>query len=120
MKDPRVHLHEIGLFAREIEMFSDALDFAAFEHDTKTVRAVCYCFLAVGEAVFRLERDFPGFLLTEVSAEIPWQKIVGTRNFLAHGYDRVDVSTLWQLIRVDLKPLIEAADCALTRLGDAE
>jgi len=49
------------------------------------IRAVSYCLLAIGEAVFRLERDFPGFLTKGVSPHLAWTQIIGARKFLAQG-----------------------------------
>jgi len=39
--------------------------------------------------------------------QIPWPKIVGLRNRLIHGYDRVDFDVLWQIVKEDLPPLIK-------------
>ncbi len=38
---------------------------------------------------------------------IPWQQIIGLRNRLIHGYDSVDFDILWQIITVDLPPLVK-------------
>ena len=120
VKDPRINLHDISRFAREIFSFADGVDYVSFAADPLRVRAVSYCLLAIGEAVFRLERDFPGFLLKEVSPDVPWTQIIGTRNFLAHGYDRIDPGTLWQVIGTDLGPLLSAVESALLQLPDPE
>lgn len=37
---------------------------------------------------------------------IPWPQIVGLRNRLIHGYDAVDFDILWDIIQIDLPPLI--------------
>jgi len=37
---------------------------------------------------------------------IPWRDVVGMRNRLAHGYDRVDLDVLWDTVELDLPPLI--------------
>ena len=37
---------------------------------------------------------------------IPWQQIIGLRNRLIHGYDAVDFDILWQIVTVDLPPLV--------------
>ena len=37
---------------------------------------------------------------------IPWPDIVGLRNRLIHGYDRVDFDILWQIVTKDLPALI--------------
>jgi uncharacterized protein with HEPN domain len=39
-------------------------------------------------------------------SEIPWQRIVGMRNRIVHGYDEVDLDVLWNTMTEDLPPLI--------------
>lgn len=48
-------------------------------------------------------------------ADIPWPEIVSLRNRLIHGYDSVDFDILWQVVRVDLPPLIVALEGALEK-----
>lgn len=36
---------------------------------------------------------------------IPWQDIVDLRNRLIHGYDRVDLDTVWEIVKHDLPAL---------------
>jgi len=54
-----------------------------------------------------------GEVARRVSAEsreqydaIPWSKITGTRDRLIHGYDQVDLDLLWNIVTVNLPPLI--------------
>jgi uncharacterized protein with HEPN domain len=55
----------------------------------------------VGEAANRVPKEeqtqYP---------RVPWPQIVGLRNRLIHGYDAVDFDILWQIVTVDLPPLI--------------
>jgi uncharacterized protein with HEPN domain len=44
----------------------------------------------------------------ETHQQIPWPEIVGLRNRLVHGYDAVDLDILWDIIQIDLPPLIVA------------
>ena len=37
---------------------------------------------------------------------IPWKEIAGTRDRLVHGYFDVDLDIVWQIVTVDLPPLI--------------
>ena len=46
--------------------------------------------------------------------EVPWRKIVGLRNLLAHGYWTIDAEELWDIARnkvpkfvAELRPLLE-------------
>jgi uncharacterized protein with HEPN domain len=55
----------------------------------------------VGEAATRMTPDERALY-----PDIPWPQIVGLRNRLIHGYDDVDLDILWQIITMDLPPLI--------------
>ena len=36
---------------------------------------------------------------------IPWEDIIGMRNRVVHGYDRVDLDILWDVVELHLPPL---------------
>ena len=38
---------------------------------------------------------------------IPWSQIIAMRNRVIHAYDEVDFDILWDVIELDLPPLIE-------------
>ncbi len=41
---------------------------------------------------------------------LPWAEIIGMRNRLIHGYDEVDLEVLWQVVSIDLPPLVLELD----------
>lgn len=49
--------------------------------------------------------------------EIPWPDIIGLRNRLIHGYDRVDFDILWHIITRDLPVLVLQLDRLLAPGG---
>lgn len=55
----------------------------------------------VGEAAARVSREAQARY-----PHIPWPEIVGLRNRLIHGYDAVDLDILWDIVQIDLPPLI--------------
>ena len=55
----------------------------------------------IGEAARRLSPRF-----RELHPEIEWKLIVGTRDRLIHGYDRVDLDRLWSICTKDLPDLV--------------
>ena len=68
----------------------------------RVFRAACERFVEVlGEAASRISDDF-----RKAHADIPWRKIVGTRNILAHGYAQIDLDILWDIIEIDLPDLV--------------
>lgn len=60
-------------------------------------------FINLGEAAQRIPQ-------TERAAirGVPWRQIIGLRNILAHGYERIDQETLHRTAAADL-PAVEAA-----------
>lgn len=64
----------------------------------------------VGEAASRVpEEECASY------PEIPWPQIIGLRHRLIHGYDAVDLDILWQIIQVDLPPLVSALKTILAQ-----
>ena len=55
----------------------------------------------VGEVANRLSPAFQ-----QAHPEVPWRKIVGQRNVLAHEYGDVDPSMMWDLARLHLPDLV--------------
>ena len=45
--------------------------------------------------------------------DIPWPKIVGTRNRIVHGYDTVDYDVVWDIATLEVPVLIAALERAL-------
>jgi uncharacterized protein with HEPN domain len=55
----------------------------------------------VGEAASRVSQK-----VRRNHPQIPWVDIVGMRNRIVHGYDRVDLDVLWDTVIDDFPPLI--------------
>ena len=65
--------------------------------DDKTFDAILMNFVVIGEAVTRLSDK-----LKNEKDGIPWSKIKGFRNMIAHDYFGVDAEEVWQIIEHDL------------------
>ncbi|MEL6354798.1 MAG: HepT-like ribonuclease domain-containing protein [Cyanobacteria bacterium J06627_28] len=61
--------------------------------DEMRLSAILYEFIVIGEATGRISSE-----LREQHLEIPWKKMAGMRNILAHQYDSVDLDLLRQAI----------------------
>ncbi len=76
-----------------------------FAGDEKTVEAVCFALVVIGEASARVSEEEQARV-----PEIPWRKMRGMRNIAVHEYFGLDVQTLWLTATRDvpaLKPLLE-------------
>lgn len=83
--------------------YVEGLTLEQFEADPRSVDAVSYAIVVIGEAANALKDAGPA-----LAPDIPWADIRGMRNKVAHEYFGVDVEVLWQTVRDDLPPLVEA------------
>jgi uncharacterized protein with HEPN domain len=68
------------------------------------------CF--IGEAAARFPDEWK-----QRRPQVPWRKIIGLRNLLAHGYWAIDAEELWDIARnmvpefvAELRPLLDQTD----------
>jgi uncharacterized protein with HEPN domain len=97
MRDERLLLKDILTALDSIDSYINGMSFEAFVVDDKTVNAVIYNFLVIGEAVKRLPQT-----ITDTYPEIPWRQIAGMRDKLTHTYFSIDYELVWKTITVVL------------------
>ncbi len=68
--------------------------------DTKTISAVLWKLVTIGEAIGQLPVE-----LRNKHKTIPWQEIKDFRNVVIHKYHEIDVDELWDIITTELEPL---------------
>jgi uncharacterized protein with HEPN domain len=94
-------LSDILNAARNLVRFTAGLTQQDVESDVEKQSALIGQFVILGEAARRVS---PG--LREAHPEIPWPKMVGMRNQIAHGYDEIDWSIVWETISTHIPILI--------------
>lgn len=77
------------------------MEYETFRADPKTVHAVERNLEIIGEATANLPDD----LLTRYP-QVPWRRMRGLRNILAHEYFGVDLRIIWKTVQEDLPPLV--------------
>jgi uncharacterized protein with HEPN domain len=86
-------IFDILTAVEEIESFlADVSDFAAYQNDVRTKRAIERNLEIIGEAMNRILKKDPFIQFTNS------RKIVETRNRIVHGYDTVSDEIVWSLI----------------------
>lgn len=76
-----------------------------FLHETLCQDAVIRRLEIIGEAARRLSPEARTSL-----PELTWNAMIGMRNLLIHEYDDVDLSIVWDTVRIDLPALINAIE----------
>jgi len=72
-----------------------------FDADPRTHKAVVWNLTILGEAA----RHIPDDVLDQ-HPEIPWPQMRGIRNHIVHGYDRIDLEIIWNVVQGELPPLV--------------
>ena len=81
--------------------FSDGRTRGDLDSDEKLALALARLVEVFGEAASALSGSF-----RKEHPDIPWLSIIGTRNRLIHGYFDVDLDILWNIVTIDLPPLV--------------
>jgi uncharacterized protein with HEPN domain len=97
------------LACREAWEFCYSVAFDKFVADRKLCLAVERCLEIMGEAASRVSEEGRA-----AHPEIPWQRIRGLRNVLAHDYGNIEYDKLYQTATEDVPALRAALEAILT------
>lgn len=75
----------------------EGISYDTFASDFRIHFAVAHALHIIGEATKRLPLH-----IREAYPEIPWRGMAGMRDRIAHGYDRVDLQIVWDVIARDI------------------
>jgi uncharacterized protein with HEPN domain len=110
---PRLYLEDIrGAIARISDYTSAGEE--EFRSSELLQDAVLRQLLIVGEAVQHLPDD-----LLEREPGIQWERVVGMRNRIVHGYHKINMDVVWDTVERDL-PALRAAVERLLQTPDLE
>jgi uncharacterized protein with HEPN domain len=111
LRDSGLYLQDISESCHKVQQLMDGLDLTAFAADWRTRDAVLFNLQVIGEAVKRLPED-----LKTSCPDIPWRRISGFRDVLAHAYFSLDDSIVWDVASHQMSPLLGAVDRLLAGL----
>ncbi|OJT99090.1 MAG: hypothetical protein BGN83_01685 [Rhizobium sp. 63-7] len=98
-------LEEMEQAASEIGIFLAGISKDDFLGDVMRQRAVGMNLVIIGEIATQLADSHP-FVLTD-HPEIPWIKIRGMRNRIAHGYLSINLDTIWDTGQQAIPDLVD-------------
>lgn len=92
--DIKTWLYDILQSIEEIDSYYDkkSRNFEEYISDTKTKRAIERNLEIIGEAVNRIYKKDKNLKLSNV------EKIIGTRNRIIHGYDKISDELIWSIV----------------------
>ncbi len=105
-KDPRVRIAHILESIQAVETYLAGMTSEIFAQGAKTRDAVTRRLEIIGEAVKSIDSLAPELLAGY--PEVPWKNIKGMREKLAHDYDTISITILWNTATRELPLLREA------------
>lgn len=103
MREPlkdTIRLQHIKEAIERINTFIDGYTEESLNEDLRTKHAVAYNIQIVGEAVYKLTKEFK-----MAHPETPWVLIEKMRHILVHDYYQVNMHIMWDVITNDLPAL---------------
>jgi len=99
-KNDHLHLQDMLDFTEQIKVYIKDLNWEDFKTDKKTKDAVLRNLEILGEAANRLSNNFK-----DKYPKLELYKVIGMRNQLIHGYDKIKLKIIWGTIKRDLPKL---------------
>ena len=99
----RIYLEDMLQATEKALLFTDGIEYRAFERDDEKIFAVTHAVEILGEAA----KQVPARIRSRYP-EIPWKQIAGMRDKLIHAYFDVHTRRLWETVREDL-PVLRSA-----------
>ena len=97
-------------FGGKVVAYTEGLDQTRFVGSGLNYDATVRNLELIGEAATHIPED-----VCPANPQIPWRRIIATRNRLVHGYLGIDNDTLWSIIQNDIPALL----AELRKLGAA-
>jgi uncharacterized protein with HEPN domain len=104
-RDWRQYLDDIRVSCSKIIRFTQGMSLADFRSDEKTYDAVLRNLEVIGEAA----KHVPD-AIRETMPAVPWRKISGLRDIVAHAYFGVDDSIVWDVVQNKVPELLASLE----------
>jgi len=101
-RDWRFYVDDMISFSEKVLAYTEGFDRQRFEANGLTYDATVRNLELIGEAATRIPAS-----VREFTPHIQWRQIISMRNRLIHGYLGIDNDTLWNIIQVDIQPLLD-------------
>lgn len=98
-------LQDVRKYALEAKVFVTKMSEASYLKDLRTQRATERAIEMVGEASKNLSQE-----ARMLYPDVPFGAIIGMRNLMAHGYNKIDPLEIWKTVKKDIPALLQALD----------
>ena len=109
-RDMRLYINDIWESILAIEEYTRSISEDEFYKNQQVQDAVIRRLEIIGEAVKNIDDDF-----RNKYTDIPWKKIAGMRDIIAHEYFGIKLERIWDAATKDLPELKTTFDLIITK-----
>lgn len=110
-RDIGFYVEDMLEFAQRARSYSQGLTGSTVSSDAMRYDAILRNIQLIGEAATHVTPE-----VRAMAPEVPWQKIVGARNRIVHGYLGISTEAVWDILDQQLPPLQLALQGLLARM----
>jgi uncharacterized protein with HEPN domain len=92
--------------------YIDGIEKERFLQDVQRQDSVIRRIEIIGEAARRISLG-----TRESHPEVPWNEMMGMRNFLIHDYGAVDMEIVWETVTLDIRLLVSLVEPLVSKQG---
>ena len=96
-RSTKLFVEDIITFFERIEKYIQDCRFESFQKNQMVIDAVVRNLELIGEAANNVPKE-----ITQRYSNIPWSDIKGLRIIAAHGYFKVDLNIIWDIIKKNI------------------
>jgi uncharacterized protein with HEPN domain len=109
-RDPRLYVKDMRAFCELVLEFTQGVEREAFFADRMRRDATLRNLELIGEAATRVPDA-----IRALAPDVPWRKIIATRNRLIHAYLGIEADAVWGIVAKDV-PVLRLSLLALLAL----
>ena len=93
----KIYFEDIITFINRIESYIQDLNFENFKENQLVIDAVIRNLELIGEASKNISSE-----IRKKFSNVPWSEMIGLRNLATHGYFKIDLTIIWDIITKDI------------------
>ena len=106
-----MYLEDMLEFCNSVLAYTSGYDAQSLGADAMRLDATLRKLSLIGEAATRVPEA-----MRALAPDIPWRKIIATRNRMIHAYQDTEMSALWSILSADVPALQVALQALLQRM----